>query len=281
MDKRNADRMRVPLFLLLTTLGTPWIPCRVEAAGGAGGSGVSVSSGEMPELYREWSLVLERFVVPLDGGGTGIRYRQLAVDRGDFDAFLKKLATTDPATLSSRDDQLAFWINVYNAFAIQAILDHDIPASIKDLDTWIPPEPIWKKKWFMVGGKAISLERIEHEILRPTFKEPRIHAAIVCASRSCPDLQPWPYLPQLLDAQLDTAMRSFLANPKGASLDRERGILQLSAIFEWFRKDFEASGSLLQYLDGYLPEGIRSYLASNPAPKVKHAEYDWTLNEAP
>lgn len=240
-----------------------------------------VHAQEVPELYREWAQVLEKHVVPVEGWGTGVKYTTLRGDRTLLDAFLGKLEATDPATMTSEKEKLAYWINAYNAFAIQALLDHDPVESIRDLGTYIPPQEVWKKEWYKAAGKSISLDTIEHKILRPDFKDFRVHAAIVCASRSCPDLQPLPYLPATLDAQLDESLTKFLASSKGLQLDAPAGKLKISSIFKWFEEDFTAGGkTLLEALDPFLPATVKDHVKGGGKLEIEYLDYDWQVNKA-
>ena len=148
-------------------------------------------------------------------------------------ATLAQLSRYDPSTLSGNSKK-AFYINAYNILAIKMILDHQPEQSIKDIGNWF--NPVWKREAGMIDGKAVSLDYIEHQVLRP-MADPRIHFAIVCASLSCPDLRTEAYSPAQLDDQLEDQAQQFLANnTKGLTI--EEGHLKLSKIFDWFEKDF-------------------------------------------
>ena len=136
-----------------------------------------------------------------------VDYAGLHKDPARLDAYLATLAATDPSDYA-REDQLAYWINAYNAFTIRLILDHYPTASIRDVS-----RP-WKRKQWNAGGTIYSLDHIEHTILRKQFKEPRIHFAIVCASIGCPDLQPRAFTGPGIETQLEQAARHFMQSPK-------------------------------------------------------------------
>ncbi len=142
----------------------------------------------------------------------------------------------------------------------------------------------------MVGGERYSLDDIEHKILRKKFKEPRIHFALVCASKSCPSLLPEAYVAERLDEQLTAAAQAFLTDPaKGFRLERkrvgdgDRSRVYLSSIFKWFRKDFEADGrSLVEFIAPYVPEDGRAFLEEQgEGVSIRFLKYDWSLNERP
>ncbi|MGQ0810756.1 MAG: DUF547 domain-containing protein, partial [Nitrospiraceae bacterium] len=166
-----------------------------------------------------------------------------------------------------------FWINAYNAFAIRGILDQYSPMTL-----------IGRYRYFIardyrVGGKTINLYDLERKLLIPDFREPRIHFAIVCASTSCPKLQPWAYRGDVLDRQLEEAARTFINDATRNRFDRRQRVAHLSMIFKWFTEDFEAqSGSLMNYVNRYLtdPELARD-LEVTPY-QIEFLEYDWSLN---
>jgi hypothetical protein len=184
----------------------------------------------------------------------------------DYPKALDAFARFDPAGLSSRSERLAFWIDAYNLLAIRTVIDTGVTGSIKDAGSFF--SPVWKRPAGAVGGETYSLDRIEHQILRP-LGEPRIHLAIVCASLSCPDLRPEAYTPDRLGAQLDDQARRFLANPaKGMA---GTGDVRVSKIFDWFEADFGGPDGVLRFLRHHAPE--------RDVRKVKgYLPYDWSLN---
>jgi hypothetical protein len=210
-----------------------------------------------------------------------VDYGCLQAHEAQLGTYLQVLARIDPSALS-RDSRLALWINAYNAFTLKLILSrYPALASIKE----IPRR--WEREEWTVGGRRYSLDAIEHEILRREFHEPRIHFAIVCASKSCPDLAAEAYLAARLDEQLDRAARGLLADSrKGARVAREKGLLgdlhnklYLSAIFKWFREDFERGGSLVDFVKGYLPADARTFVeVAGGDLAIDFMDYDWTLN---
>ena len=140
--------------------------------------------------------------------------------------------------------------------------------------------PVWGKPVATIEGRRLSLGEVEHEILRP-MGEPRIHAAIVCASTSCPALARSPFRAERLDADLSAAMRAFLARPeKGFAIDREGRIVRLSRIFKWFDEDFEAAGGVLDAIAPYLDAGDAAWLRSEGGKaSIRYLDYDWSLND--
>jgi hypothetical protein len=188
------------------------------------------------------------------------------------------LAACRPETLATREERLAFWIDAYNVLAIDTVVRAHPVASIRDVGSLL--RPVWKREAGRIAGQPYTLDEIEHGVLRP-LGDPRIHAAIVCASVSCPALRREPYVPGRIDAQLDDALARFLADPeKGARFDPASGTLTLSPIFDWFAKDFAAQGGVLAALGPRFPAPLRSALASRgSAPTIAYFDYDWSLND--
>jgi hypothetical protein len=206
--------------------------------------------------------------------GVAVDYAALRGDP-DWAAAVAALGACRPDTLRSRAERLAFWINAYNLLAIDLVVRAGPLESIRDLGSLL--RPVWKREAGRIGGRGYSLDEIEHAILRP-LGEPRIHAAIVCASLSCPPLRREPYAAERLDAQLDDSLRRFLADPrKGARWDAATGTLWLSRVFEWFEADFAAAGGVVAFVRPHLPEPVRAGLPAFP--RVRHLDYDWSLND--
>jgi len=211
-----------------------------------------------------------------DPAGVRVDYEALRAS-ADWRALVASLAASDPARLASREERLAFWIDAYNVLAIELVVRHGPVASIREIGSLL--RPVWKREAGRIGGRAYSLDEIEHEILRKAG-EPRIHAAIVCASVSCPSLAREPFRAESLDAQLTAALRGFLADPrKGSRLDAERGVLVLSPIFDWFGEDFAPAGGALAFVRPHLPDATRAWLAAHEGRvALDWFDYDWSLN---
>jgi hypothetical protein len=198
-----------------------------------------------------------------------VDYAGLAADRPALQAYIRALEAAPFADLS-RDEKLALLINAYNAWTLELILDHGIPASIKD----IPAAERWDAPRWRLAGQALSLTALEHEWLRARFVEPRIHFAINCASASCPPLRAEAYTAARLEAQLEDQARQMHADPRHLRLEGDT--VHLSALYLWYADDFsQVAGSPLAYAARYRPE-----LAAG-AWRVQTLDYDWSLNAAP
>lgn len=202
-----------------------------------------------------------------------VDYRSFKKEEVKLDQYLKVLEKTTTKNLS-RDEQFAFYVNAYNAWTIKLILSgYPGIKSIKELGSFIKSP--WQKKICRIDEDVITLDHIEHNILRPRFKDPRVHFAINCAALSCPPLRSEPYLGSALDRQLDDAASGFINNPKRNYLSGDT--LYVSKIFKWFAEDFnnDAIGFFLKYAKEDMKKDLE---AKKGNIKIKYLHYDWSLN---
>ncbi|MBR9777175.1 MAG: DUF547 domain-containing protein [Cytophagales bacterium] len=235
-----------------------------------GSSGLG-QSGTTPPSHATFDQLLQAHV---SEQGT-VDYKGFMADVDKLDAYLASLSSNAPDRAAwSEAEQLAYWINAYNAFTIKLILDHYPVKSIKDIGPklTIPiVNTVWHLEFFEIGGKPASLDEIEHKILRKEFDEPRIHFAINCASISCPKLMNHAYSAKNLDAQLQQAAYTFINNPMHNSLTKEQA--ELSPLFSWFEEDFTRKGSLVDFINQYAENKL------NNEAKISFKDYNWSLNE--
>jgi hypothetical protein len=193
-----------------------------------------------------------------------------------LDGYLGELNRIDPTKLPTRQHRLAFWINAYNAFAVKGILDHYSPMTLWGRYRYFIGRD------YQVGGTAINLYDLERQVLIEQFHEPLMHFAIVCASISCPKLQPWAYQPDQLGRQLDRVARSFINDPTRNRFDRTQKVASLSMIFHWFQKDFsDAAGSVLAYVARYVDDPELAKELTQLGYRIEYLDYDWSLNGIP
>jgi hypothetical protein len=192
-----------------------------------------------------------------------------------FVQYLEDLDRVDPNRLP-KDEQLALWINAYNAYAIKGILDGYSPG------TWVGRYRYFIGRTYRMGGASLNLYDLERDILIAQFHEPRMHFAIVCASASCPRLQPWVYEGAELSRQLEQGAREFINDPARNRFDRANRVAYLSKIFDWFTEDFEAkAGSLQQYVARYVSDPVLAQELATMPYRIEFLDYDWSLNGSP
>jgi hypothetical protein len=209
-----------------------------------------------------------------------VDYHALKARPADLDTYLDQVAAVDPTAFTQwpRPDRLALLINLYNARTLRLIADHYPVASIRKIG--LLPGAAWRMKVVRWGGTTISLDDLEHGILRKDYQEPRIHFALVCAAKGCPPLRTEPFLPDRLDAQLQDQARRFLADTAKNRLDSGTRTLWLSPIFDWFTPDFTDGGKrLTDYVMPLLPDSTRTALATLGDVQVRFTDYDWSLND--
>ena len=246
--------------------------------------------------YSDYAKALATYV---DDQGM-VNYRKLKANPKDLLSYTKAMAALPRGQYEAwKDDaKIAFWLNAYNGLTLQAIIDR-YPIKSSFLKSRIYPKNsirqipgVWDKLKFTVMGQRVTLNHIEHKILRVKFNEPRIHMALVCAAVGCPPLRNEPYVGARLGEQLDDQARDFLASREKFRVDRGKRTVYVSRIFKWFGKDFiktyapartlggqsRANSAVLNFLAGYLDETAQSYLRRGDL-KVRYLDYDWSLNE--
>lgn len=199
-----------------------------------------------------------------------------------FAEYLQSLAEVDLEAMAN-NDRLALWINAYNAYTIQLILEHEERESIKNINKTLGLFSFggaWKERLAHVGGESYTLDEIEHDIIREDFDEPRIHFAVVCAALGCPPLRREAYDGGRLDAQLhDQALRFLTLDLEKNRVDIAEEKVYLSPVFDWYREDFpEERAGLGAFLARYFePVEVRAFLRAGDF-DVEHTHYDWALN---
>ena len=216
--------------------------------------------------HQLWSELLQ---IHVDESGK-VSYDGFMKDSAKLADYLSIVSHHPPGVNWSEADKLAYWINAYNAFTVQLILDHYPLKSIKDISNGLPMiNSPWDIKFFNIGNISMDLNTIEHEILRKQFEEPRIHFAINCASVSCPKLRNEAYTAQRLDFQLEDQTIAFLNNPEKNRISESE--TRLSPIFDWFTSDFTKQTDLISFLQAY-------QVRMNTNNPIKYMEYNWSLN---
>ncbi|HEX9638630.1 MAG TPA: DUF547 domain-containing protein [Acidobacteriota bacterium] len=228
--------------------------------------------------HSAYDQLLERYV---DQRGL-VDYRGWkARDSAALKRYLEALSRVDPERLADRKEKLAYWINLYNALTIDAMLHFYPLQSIKDKVSHLFGYNVWDDYKIAVGGRELSLNQIEHQILRK-MDEPRIHFALVCAAMSCPRLLNEAYTGAELERQLERNSRHFFGAPDHLRVDRASKSVWLSPILDWYGEDFGPDdASLLEWVAGYAPEAARDFLRQNGDLEIRYLDYDWNLNQQP
>ncbi len=249
--------MKPAFFLILFILSTGW-------------AGPDLSFAADFVDNRLWAELLQDHVK-----NGRVDYDGFKQDEAKLDQYLAILSATDPGTLS-HNHQFAFYINAYNAFTIKLVLAR-YPGinSIKETGGFFSNPR--SKKFIPLSGFKVNLDHIEHDILRPRFKDPRMHFAINCAAKSCPPLLNEPYEGDTLESLLDEQTRQFINHPKNTFL--KDGTLFVSRIFKWFEGDFSDNplGFIRRYADDALKQALDNTAATGEI-DIQYLYYDWTLN---
>ncbi len=251
----------------------------------------SVDADQFDHGYATYARVLGSHVVP-----PRVDYAALKAGRADLDRSVAELdspaARGEPTW--TRERRMAFWINAYNAFTLRAIVDYYPIRS-----GWLTRQPrnsirqidgVWTTLKWRAAGRTVTLDDIEHRILRPEFKDARVHFAVNCASISCPPLAAEPYRARTLDAQLDGAARTYLASPEGLQMAGDT--LRVSSLFKWYGDDFidQYAGlvtagatpkdrAILGAVVKHGPSDGAARARSGTA-AIRYLDYNWSLNDA-
>jgi len=228
-----------------------------------------IKYADKPIEHITWDELLREHVSS-DGH---VNYEGFIADSTKLNTYLNLLSNNHPKPATwAKNEQLAYWINAYNAFTVKLILNHYPLKSIKAIKTINIPfvNTPWHIKFFQLGGVDYNLDIIEHDILRKQYDEPRIHFAINCASKSCPDLRNEAYTADKIEKQLTEQAVTFINSPQKNSISPSQ--VELSKLFSWFKADFTKQGSLIEYINKY------SNIMVTHGAKIKYKKYDWRLN---
>ncbi len=266
---------RHTLQLLLASAGAAWLPTAAFA------------QGSFDHEHAAWSALLKKHVRWLpDGKRSQADYKGFAADRAQLKAVLDSYSTVPKASFDgwNKAQQQAFLVNAYNAFTVELILtEYPNLKSIKDLGSLL--QSPWKKKFFTLLGEQHHLDWIEHEQLRSVYKDPRVHAAVNCASIGCPALRDEAFTAAKLDAQLDDGMRRFMGDNTRNRV--KGGQVEVSSIFKWFKEDFNSGYRGFKQVEDVFAT-YAEQLTDKPDEQaalrakslpVSYLDYDWSLND--
>jgi hypothetical protein len=280
--KLRLSLVFLPSFLLMSC-GVPAFENQLQQP--ASSLIVSSIKAGKPFSYEDYSTILATYV---DDNGL-VNYTALQQDRAALDRFNATVAAVPADVYAgwSEPEKLAFLMNAYNAFTLQAIIDQKpLKSSIRDITG------VWDITKFDIAGEQKTLNNIEHDTIRKNFSEPRIHAALVCAAMSCPILRNEPYTSEKIEEQLEEQVKTWLARPEsGFKIDRKSKQVFLSKIFDWYGDDWKPSyaveekfsGSdkeraVLNFISNYVSPEDKAYLEQGDY-EIKYLGYDWGLNK--
>lgn len=241
-------------------------------------SSISVNSFGFDHEHKIWNSVLSKYV----SSSGGVNYKLLKKDitknkTHEFTNYIKDLQAVKQKDFDqfSKDQQLAFLINAYNALTVQLIIDNYPVKSIKKIGSIF--KNAWKQNFFsLLSGQIKNLDSIEHKWIRPKYKDYRIHAAVNCASISCPQLRNEAYTSKKLNEQLEEQMKIWINDKSKNKLNLKTGVFQISKIFDWYEVDFTKWGKgVLNVVKKYSEQ--KEFKESDV--KIKYLEYNWNLNE--
>lgn len=235
--------------------------------------------------HEAWTSILKQHV-----RGDRFDYAALKKDRGALDRYLRSLeaVTKEQHDGWTREQRYAFWIDVYNAYTVSLVVEKHPVESIKDIGTLFTEvwdlELVPLKHLFpdLAGAKGarLTLNDVEHRILRPVFRDARVHAAVNCASLGCPPLRAEAFVAEKLEAQLDEQVRLWLADPARNRYDRAKGRVEVSKIFDWFEEDFvRDAGSVQAWIAERAPPEEAAWIRGAKKLAVDHLDYSWKLND--
>ncbi|NVK63498.1 MAG: DUF547 domain-containing protein [Flavobacteriales bacterium] len=228
----------------------------------------SLTFAQENKTHETWTELLQKYV---DSAGH-VNYKGFIEEKEKFHSYLCALEQEAPQDDWTENEKLAYWINAYNAFTVELIIDNYPVKSIKELGGKLfKINTSWDIKFIHIDGETYDLNNIEHGIIRKNFNEPRIHFAVNCASVSCPKLRNEAYVGSKLDAQLEDQVRYFLKNENKNILGTEKA--KLSKIFRWFTGDFTENMSLVEFINQY------SEVKLTEETELEYLDYNWNLNE--
>lgn len=247
---------------------------------------ITIQAQQKPSFsHKAFDLVLQNCV---NESGL-VDYENLKKKPENLNAYLAQLAQYSPETtpkhFPSQSDSLAYWINAYNAFAIKGVIDAYPVKSVRDIKWFYG---FFNRTKYNAGRKKYTLKHIEHEIVRKQFPDPRIHAALNCASMGCPQLPKKAFHAETLNEDLEREMCDFLREARNVTIDRQNEKIYLSNILKEFDSDFTTyyqdtynveSATILDYLQLYLPQDDTQYLKQHPNLDIEYINYDWRLND--
>ncbi len=254
----------------------PVLLAQIEQAVTLSAKNITSEQAAAAPIGDYWAVLLSKYttgqgpdLIKFDYGAL----KNASADMAVLEAYIDQLAVKTPSNMA-RNEAMAYWANLYNALTVQVVAQNYPVKSIRKIKTGLRAGP-WKRKLVMVEGRNLSLDDIEHGIMRPTFKTPLVHYMVNCASIGCPNLKATPWSGTNLDAELEKVARDFINSPRGTLL--ANGRLQVSSIYKWFKKDFGGNDAgVLAHIRTYAHKELLDALKGKQ--KIDKYAYDWSVN---
>ena len=262
---------------LIVLLTAPWIQLQASPSADLWPRWDEHDAGATRTIdHSTWDDLLRRYVLVQPADANRFNYAEVtASDRAQLQSYLGAMSAT-PISVFNRNEQIAFWINLYNALTVEIVLQHYPVDTIREISFSLFTSGPWGEKLIRVEDEELTLDDIEHRILRPIWKDPRIHYALNCAAIGCPNLQPTAFSARNTDAMLDRAAREFINHPRGVSVSA--GELKVSRIYDWFEEDFGGNdASVIAHLNQYADTKLQASLAGKK--RIGQYQHDWTIND--
>ena len=235
------------------------------------------AAGQDDDLHAPWDAILQAYLSAPPGEVYRFDYAALradASDRAALESYIAALERAEPSSMS-RDEAFAYWANLYNAVTVRLIVEEAPDNSIRQIRPRLWSIGPWGVDRVTVGGEALSLDNIEHDIMRPQFEAAMVHYAVNCASIGCPNLKPTAWRADTLEADLDAAARAYVNHPRGVSVTEDG--LVVSRIYRWFKEDFGGDErGVINHLLAFAEPELAGRIEANP--DIVGHEYDWSLN---
>jgi len=238
---------------------------------------VSPTAAQEPDLHSPWDDILAKYLSEHPDGVNRFDYaalRDAPSDRAVLEDYIDALEAAAPSDMSE-DEAFAYWANLYNAVTVRLIVVEAPETSIREIRPRFWSIGPWGVERVTVEGEDLSLDNIEHDIMRPTFKAAMVHYAVNCASIGCPNLKPTAWRAEGLDAELEAAARAYVNHPRGVTVTEDG--LVVSRIYRWFREDFgDSEEGVIEHLLRFADPQLAAQIEANP--DIADHKYDWALN---
>ena len=281
LDRPCALARRRTLFIALLLAPALWTACAGPARAAAEPWAYWEKNDPASTLavdHRGWSAFLGRYLVAEEDGINRVDYGRVGPeDRAALGRYIASLEAVQVTPLN-RAGQFAYWVNLYNAATVRLILDNYPVRSIRNISGGFLSIGPWSRKLLTIEGQPVSLDDIENRILRPIWRDPRVHYALNCASLGCPNLQPEAFTPANTEALLERGAREYVNHRRGVLISYDR--LIVSSIYHWYKEDFGGTDAgVIAHLERFAAPQLAAELRRIAAIYDDH--YDWRLNDVP